>query len=405
MSGPLTGLRVLDLTRILAGPFSTMILSDLGAEVIKVERPEGGDLSRGTGPFIEGESYYFISVNRGKESVTLNLAHPDGAQVLKDLAAQCDILVENFVPGTMAGFGLGYEELAEVNPRLIYCAISGFGQSGPYAQRPALDIVVQAMGGIMSITGEPGGGPVRPGSSLGDMIAGLFATNAVFAALYERERSGKGQMIDISMLDCQLAVLEAAIGRYVATGEVPGPLGTRHPSFTPFQAFQTADGWVVVAIVGGVQDQWPLFCAAIDRVDLIDDPRYTDGYQRTLHYDDLIPALEEAMRRKTSDQWIEEFGALEIACGPVNTIDKVLADPQVQHRGTVTRVPHPRIDPVPVVGSPLRFSRTPNDALRAAPDLGEHNEAVLTGLLGYSQERLEKLAADGVIATDETRGD
>ena len=400
MPGPLSGLRILDLTRILAGPFATMIFSDLGAEVIKVERPEGGDLSRGTGPFIEGESYYFISVNRGKESVTLNLAHPDGGQALKDLASQCDILVENFVPGAMARFGLGYDEMEKINPRLIYCSISGFGQTGPYAQKPALDVIVQAMGGIMSITGEPGGGPVRPGSSLGDMTAGLFAANAILAAIYERERSGRGQMIDISMLDCQVAVLEAAVGRYVSTGDVPGPLGTRHPSFTPFQAFQTLDGWIVVAIVGGVQDQWPLFCAAIDRVDLIDDPRYVDGYQRTLHYDELIPALEESMRRKTSDQWLEEFESLGIACGPVNTVDKVLADPQIEHRNTMTRVPHPRIDPVSVVNTPLRFSRTPAEDLGAPPDLGEHNKRILGDLLGYSSERLQKLADDGVIATD-----
>ena len=379
MSGPLAGLRIVDLTRILAGPFATMILSDMGAEVIKVERPEGGDLSRGTGPFIEGESYYFVSVNRGKKSVTLNLTDPDGQQALKDIAAQSDVLVENFVPGAMDGFGLSYDALAEVNPRLVYCSISGFGQTGPYAQRPALDIIVQAMGGIMSITGEPNGGPVRPGSSLGDIIAGLFATTAILAALQERERSGQGQHIDVSMLECQLAILEAAVGRYVTTGESPGPIGTRHPSFTPFQAFRTADDWIVVAIVGGVRDQWPLFCAAIDRVDLIDDPRYTDGYERTQNYDALIPELEAAMLRKPAAQWLAEFGELGIPCGPVNRIDQALADPQIQYRGAMVEVPHKRVGSIPVVNSPLRFSRTPNGELGAAPDLGEHNEAVLGG--------------------------
>ena len=379
MSGPLAGLRIVDLTRILAGPFATMILSDMGAEVIKVERPEGGDLSRGTGPFIEGESYYFVSVNRGKKSVTLNLTDPDGQQALKDIAAQSDVLVENFVPGAMDGFGLSYDALAEVNPRLVYCSISGFGQTGPYAQRPALDIIVQAMGGIMSITGEPNGGPVRPGSSLGDIIAGLFATTAILAALQERERSGQGQHIDVSMLECQLAILEAAVGRYVTTGESPGPIGTRHPSFTPFQAFKTADDWIVVAIVGGVRDQWPLFCAAIDRVDLIDDPRYTDGYERTQNYDALIPELEAAMLRKPAAQWLAEFGELGIPCGPVNRIDQALADPQIQYRGAMVEVPHKRVGSIPVVNSPLRFSRTPNGELGAAPDLGEHNEAVLGG--------------------------
>ncbi len=397
MSGPLAGLRIVDLTRILAGPFATMILSDMGAEVIKVERPDGGDLSRGTGPFIQGESYYFVSVNRGKQSVTLNLAHQDGQQALKDIATECDVLVENFVPGAMDGFGLSYAALAEANPRLIYCSISGFGQSGPYAQRPALDIIVQAMGGIMSITGEPGGGPIRPGSSLGDIIAGLFATTAILAALQERGRSGKGQFIDVSMLECQLAVLEGAIGRYVSTGQAPGPIGTRHPSFTPFQAFQTADDWIVVAIVGGVRDQWPLFCAAIDRVDLIDDPRYVDGYERTQHYDDLIPELEAAMARKPAAQWLREFGELGIPCGPVNRIDQVLADPQVQHRGALVDVPHSRVGSISVVNSPLRFSRTPVDTLGPAPDLGQHTEAVLQTLAGYSAARVEKLRAEGVI--------
>ena len=397
MNGPLDGLRIVDLTRILAGPFATMILSDMGAEVIKVERPEGGDLSRGTAPFIQEESYYFVSVNRGKQSVTLNLAHPDGQQALKDIAAECDVLVENFVPGAMAGFGLAYDDLRAVNPRLVYCSISGFGQDGPYAQRPALDIIVQAMGGIMSITGEAGGGPVRPGSSLGDMIAGLFATTAILAAVQERERSGVGQHIDISMLECQLAILEAAVGRYVSTGDVPGPIGTRHPSFTPFQAFKTADDWIVVAIVGGVNDQWPLFCAAIDRVDLIDDERYVDGYHRTLNYDALIPELESAMLRKPAQTWLRELGEVGIPCGPVNRIDQVLADPQIQHRGAMVEVPHSRVGAVPVVSSPLRFSRTPVGTLRPAPDLGEHNESVLRNLTGYTAQQINRLREEGVI--------
>ncbi len=400
MSGPLAGLRILDLTRILAGPFATMILSDMGAEVIKVERPEGGDLSRGTGPFIQGESYYFVSVNRGKQSVTLNLMRPDGQQALKDLAAECDVLVENFVPGTMDGFGLGYAALSAINPRLVYCAISGFGQTGPYAQRPALDIIVQAMGGMMSITGEPGGGPVRPGSSLGDIIAGLFSSTAILAALQERERSGRGQMIDVSMLECQLAVLEGAVGRYISTGQAPGPIGTRHPSFTPFQAFQTADDWIVVAIVGGVRDQWPLFCAAIDRVDLIDDPRYGDGHQRTLHYDELIPELEAALRRRTAGEWLREFGELGIPCGPVNRIDQVLSDPQIQYRKALVDVPHARVGAIPVVNSPLRFSRTPVDQLGSAPDLGQQTEAILQNLLGYDTARLNHLRQSGVIGAE-----
>jgi CoA:oxalate CoA-transferase len=397
MPGPLAGLRILDLTRVLAGPFCTMILSDLGAEVIKVERLEGGDLSRGSGPFMKGESYYFMSVNRGKQSITVNLADPEGARVLRDLAAQSDVLVENFVPGTMARFGLGYDDLKAVNPRLVYCAISGFGQTGPHAQRPALDIVIQAMGGIMSITGQPGDGPVRPGTSYGDITAGLYAVIGILAAVNERQRSGEGQLVDIPMLDCQISILESAVGRFLSTGEVPGPVGTRHPTFTPFQAFETTDGWIVVAIVGGVQDQWPLFCAAIDHVELIDDPRFGDGHERTTHYDELIPFLEEAIRRKTTDQWLKEFGELGIACGPVNTVDKALAEPAVKYHGIVEDVPHPRLGSVPLVRTPIALSRTPGGPLGGPADLGQHTDELLEGLLGYSPADVAKVRSAGAV--------
>ncbi len=374
-----------------------MILSDLGAEVIKVERPEGGDLSRGSGPFMRGESYYFMSVNRGKQSITIDLAHPDGAPVLKDLARHSDVLVENFVPGTMAGFGLGYEDLRPLNPRLVYCAISGFGQTGPESHRPALDIVIQAMGGILSITGEPGGGPVRPGTSYGDITAGLYAVIGILAALQERERSGEGQFVDVPMLDCQISVLEAAVGRFLSTGEVPGPVGTRHPTFTPFQAFETADGWVVVAIVGGVQDQWPLFCAAIDHVELIDDPRFVDGHQRTLNYAALIPVLTSAMKKKTTAEWLTELGSLGIACGPVNTVEQALAEPAIQAHGVIEDVPHPRLDHVPLVRTPLALSRTPSGPLGAPADLGQHTDGLLSGLLGYETHDIERIKAAGAI--------
>jgi len=396
MAGPLEGLRVLDLTRILSGPFTTMMFSDLGAEVIKIERPEGGDLSRGTAPFIENESYYFISVNRGKKSATLDLSKPEGAKVIKDLILECDVIIENFIPGTMEKFGLDYKILSKLNPRLIYCAISGFGQTGPYAAKPALDIIVQAMGGMMSITGELGGGPVRPGSSLGDIIAGLFSASGVLSALYEREISGKGQMIDVSMLDCQVATLEAAVGRYFSTGEIPKPIGTRHPSFTPFQAFETSDAWIVVAIVGGVNDQWPLFCSAIEQIELIDDPRYVDGYNRTLNYDSLIPMVQDIIKQKDESYWLDKFSGLGIACGPVNTIDKVVKDPQIISRGTIVEVPHKRIDPVPVVNTPLKFSRTRSTDLKPAPDLGEHNDYVLREIVGYSEEAIQILKNKGV---------
>jgi len=277
MAGALEGIKILDLSWVLAGPFATMILADLGAEVIKLERPKSGDTARGNGPFVDGKSSYFLSLNRGKKSITLDLSTPKGKEIFLSLINKVDIVIENFVPGTMKRLGLDYEVLEKHNPRLIYAAISGFGQTGPYANRPAFDVIVQGMGGVMSITGEPERPPVRPGVSFGDITAGLFTVIGILAAVYERGRSGQGQMIDIGMMDCQVAVLENAFARYFATGEVPQPLGTRHPVFTPFQAFQTKNGYIVVAMVGGVSNQWPLFCAAIDRVDLIDDQRFQTG--------------------------------------------------------------------------------------------------------------------------------
>ncbi|MBI4296943.1 MAG: CoA transferase [Chloroflexi bacterium] len=397
MAGPLEGIRILDLSWVLSGPYCSMALGDMGAEVIKVERPISGDMARGSGPFINGESSYFISLNRGKKSLTLNLAHPRGKEVFLRLVERADVVLENFVPGTMKSLGLDYEVLRACNPRLVYAAISGFGQTGPYAQRPAMDVIVQGMGGIMSVTGEPGGPPIRPGASLGDIVAGLFAAMAILAALQERERSGLGQMVDISMLDCQVALQENAFARYFATGEVPQPLGTRHPVFTPFQAFQTKDGYIVVAMVGGMSNRWPLFCSAIDRVDLIDDPRFETGWNRTQRYGELEPILSEAMRRKTTQEWLKELSNLDIPCGPVNTIDKVAADLQIAHRRMIVEVPHPRAGPVKVVNTPVRMSRTPPKVERACPDLGEHSREVLRDLLGMGEEEIEELGREGAI--------
>lgn len=394
MSGPLEGIRVLDLTWVLSGPYATMVLSDLGAEVIKIERPGRGDIARGNGPFIDGVSSYFLSLNRGKKSLALNLASPDGKEIFLRLVKQADVLVENFVPGTMSKLGLNYEVVKEHNSRIIYAACSGYGQTGPYATKPALDVIVQGMGGIMSITGEPGGPPVRPGASLGDIVAGLFTCIGVLAALRERNVSGKGQMLDISMLDCQVAILENAFTRYFATGEVPQPLGTRHPVFTPFQAFRTQDGYIVVAIVG---DQWPLFCAAIDRIDLIDDERFQTGFSRTQHYQELAPILNEAMKKKTSREWLEELEQAQIPCGPINTIDQVAQDPQVAAREMIIGVPHPGIGEVKLTNTPIRLSRTPGKVERTCPELGEHTTEILTTLLGMREDELEELRRRRII--------
>ena len=391
MAGPLEGIRVLDLSWVLSGPFATMVLSDLGAEVIKVERPEVGDIARGNGPIVKGLSTYFLSLNRGKKSIVLNLASEEGKNIFLRLVEKVDILVENFVPGTMKKLGLDYEVVKQRNPKIIYAAISGFGQNGPYATKPAFDVIVQAMGGIMSITGEPGGPPIRPGVSLGNIAAGLFLCIAILAALQERHVSGRGQMIDISMLDCQVAIQENAFVRYLNTGEIPRALGTRHPVFTPFQVFPTKNGYMAVATMGGVKDQWPLFCATIGRLDLIDDERFATGWLRTQNYEILEPILTEAMKTKTTQQWLEEFEQVEIPCGPVNTINQAAADPQVVTREMLVEVHHPKAGSFKVTNTPIKLSRTLCKLERACPDLGEHTEEVLTELLGMTQEQLDKL--------------
>jgi CoA:oxalate CoA-transferase len=396
MEGPLQNIRILDLTRILAGPYATMILGDLGADILKIERPEEGDAARGNGPFWSEEySTYFMSLNRNKRSITLDLSHLKGKELFVEMVKQSDVVIENFVPGTMTSWGLDYQELQNHNPGLVYAAISGFGQDGPYARRPALDVVVQGMGGIMSVTGEPDGGPIRVGASIGDMTAGLYCAIGILAALQERTKSKKGQMLDISMLDCQVALQENAFSRYLATGEVPQRLGTRHPVSTPFQAFKTQDSWVVVAITGS--EMWPLFCSAIDRVDLIDDERFTSGWLRTQNYDELEPIMREAMLTKTTEAWLRNLIALNLPCGPVNSIDQVVADPQITHREMIIDIAHPKLSSYKGVRSPLRLSRTPPTVNRYAPDLSEHTDEVLHELLGLGVEAIKRLRDEKVI--------
>lgn len=391
MARPLEGIRILDLTQVLFGPFATMLLSDLGAEVIKVERPEVGDIARGNEPFVKGLSTYFLSLNRGKKSVALNLATAEGREIFLRLTEKADVLIQNFVPGTMEKLGLSYETVKERNPRIIYVAGSGFGQYGPYAKKPAFDVIIQAMGGVMSITGEPGGPPVRPGVSYGDITAGLFLCIGTLAALQERQTSGEGQLVDISMLDCQVTVQENAFVRYLNTGEIPRALGTRHPVITPFQVFPTKDGYVAVALRGGIKDQWPLFCAAIDRIDIMDDPRFETGWLRTQNYEALEPILTEAMKTRTTQKWVEELEQASIPCGPVNTIDRVANDEHIAARDMIIDVNHPEAGRLKVVNTPFKFSRTPCKAEHAAPGLGEHTEEVLRGLLGLSKQEIDRL--------------
>lgn len=397
MAGPLQGIRVLDLTQVLFGPFATMLLSDLGAEVIKVERPEFGDMARGNGPFVKGVSTYFLSLNRSKKSITLDLSSKQGREIFLKLVEKSDILMENFVPGTMENFGLDYETVRGHNAGIIYVAGSGFGQYGPYAQKPAFDVTIQAMGGVLSITGEPGGPPIRPGVSYGDISAGLFMCIAALAALQERQLSQQGQYVDISMLDCQITVQENAFVRYLNTGEIPRALGTRHPIMTPFQVFATRDSYIAVAMRGGVKNQWPLFCAAIGHIDLIDDPRFEDGWIRTQNYDVLEPILNEAMKTRTTREWVTELEQMGIPCGPVNKINQVAEDIQVKARDMIIDVQHPEAGILKVVNTPFKFSRTPCKAERAAPELGEHTKDVLSNLLGMTQKEMEELRQSKII--------
>ena len=397
MASSLDGNIVLDLTHVLAGPFAGVILSDLGAQVIKIEQPGIGDRSRASGPFVGDESSYFMSVNRGKLGLGIDLSLPNGKALFLKLVSKADVVLENFAPGTMDRLGLGYETLKQYNARLIYAAISGFGQNGPYAGKSAMDIVVQGMGGIMSITGEPGGPPIRPGVSQGDITAGLYTVIGILAALNERNQSGLGQFVDIAMLDCQVAILENAFARYFATGEVPQPLGTRHPVTAPFQAFKTKDGYITVALIEGRKERWPLMCVAMDRLDLIDDPRFNTGWLRSQNYKELEPMLTKAMLKKTCQEWLDELEALGIPCGPVNTIDKVSQDPQVIHRNMIKDTQHPRLGMVKMLGTPIKLSRTPTGSINPAPELGEHTRMILKELLELSSEEIDSLNDGQVI--------
>ena len=397
MAGPLEGITVLDLTLVLSGPYGAMVLCDLGAEVIKVERPPHGDLARTTGPHINGVSGYFMSINRGKKSISIDLAKEEGKELFLKLVEQADVVVENFTPGAMDGLGLGYEALRQRNPRIIYAATSGFGQTGPDRLRPALDVVVQGMGGVMSITGHPGGPPTRPGLSLGDIAGGLFTAIGVLAALQERERSGEGQLVDVSMLDCQVAILENAFMRYFATGDVPGPIGTRHPLATPFQAFPTKDGYLVLALWGGAENQWEMLCALLGTTELIYDERFATNEARTEHHAELEPLMFEAMKKRTTAEWLHEFDAIGIPCGPLNTIAEAAEHPQVRAREMLVEVDHPVAGKLRLADTPVKLSRTPGGIKGPAPAIGQHTDEVLRELLSTPDAEIARLRESGVL--------
>jgi crotonobetainyl-CoA:carnitine CoA-transferase CaiB-like acyl-CoA transferase len=409
MSGPLNGIKVLDLTRVLAGPWATQLLADFGADVIKIEDPRGGDETRHWGPpFLEprqegasAQSAYFLSANRGKRSVALNIATADGQRIVRALAARSDVLVENFRVGTLARRGLAWADLHAVNPRLVYCSVSAFGQDGPRRDEPGYDAMIQASGGLMSITGnaegEAGAGPQKVGVAVADLMAGMYATSGILAALHHRERTGAGQHIDIALYDTQLAWLANQALNYLVGGVAPRRQGTGHPNIVPYQAFATADGYLMLAV--GNDRQFASFVQAAGAPELAADPCFASNAQRVLHRASLVPVLERLMREATTQEWIQRLRACGVPCGPINDIGQALADPQAVHRGTRIEMQHAAFGSVPGVRNPLRFSDSPLAFERAPPLLGAHTESVLRDELGMRGEEIEALRARGVIGT------
>jgi crotonobetainyl-CoA:carnitine CoA-transferase CaiB-like acyl-CoA transferase len=391
------GVRVLDLSRMLAGPYGSMLLADLGAEVIKVEEPDGGDPMRVMGPpFLpEGESAYFLSINRNKKSIALDLAVPAGRAVFLDLVARTDVVWENFRPGVMDRLGLAYATLARVNPGLILCSISAYGQDGPYRDWPAFDLALQAMGGAMSLTGEEGGRPVRMGLPVGDLAGGMFGAFAVAGALFRRARTGQGAHVDLSLLDCQVSLLTYIAQYFWADGRVPGRMGSGHASVVPYQALATRDGHLIVAVFA--EKFWGGFCSAVERPGWTDDPRFATNRQRLTHREALMPLVETVFRERTTEEWLARLHAAGVPAAPILAVDRVLADPQVRHRRMVVEVEHPRHGRLPTLGTPVKVDGTTELAVRAAPRLGEHTDAVLGEWLAYPAERLAALRREGVV--------
>jgi crotonobetainyl-CoA:carnitine CoA-transferase CaiB-like acyl-CoA transferase len=397
-TGPLKGLRVLDLTRVLAGPTCTQMLGDLGAEIIKIERPGVGDDTRGFAPpTMPGtqESAYFIGVNRNKRSVTLDISAPEGQAIVKRLLADCDMLVENFKVGALVKYGLGYEQLHAEFPSLIYCSITGFGQTGPYAARPGYDSLIQAMGGVMSLTGEPDGLPQKVGVPVADLFAGLYGCIGILAALRHRDRTGQGQQIDIGMLDTHLAWLANQGMNYLATGENPPRLGNQHPNIVPYQVFPTEDGYIVLSV--GNDPTFKRFCDNFDLAHLLDDPKFATNAARVANRQLVTDTLAPVLRQHTTSWWVERLEALKIGCGPINTLKEVFADPHVQARGVVVQMPHSAGTPVKVIANPVRLSETPPDYRIPPPMLGEHTEEILQDLLGIEAEEMAALRAKGIV--------
>ena len=376
MNGPLKNLLVVDLTRVLVGPYCTMILSDLGARVIKIEAPEIGDDSRKFGPFIENYSAYFMSLNRGKESIALNLKNEDDKKIFDKILSKADILVENFKPGTLEKWGYGWKDVSKKYPKLIYASASGFGQTGPLRELPAYDMVVQGMGGLMSVTGHPESEPTRVGTSIGDITAGLFTTIGINAALYDRQKTGKGAFIDVSMLDCQIAILENAIARYLSKNEIPGPMGSRHPSIAPFEAFKTKDSYIIIA--AGNDKLFNNLCEVLEISEIPNDKRFISNALRCENMDQLKEIFENKLKSKNTEQWIKEMECFKIPCGPIFNIKQAVENPQVQQRNMIIKSYHKKIGEFKSAGNPIKMSTYEDKKTRGdIPDLDEHREKII----------------------------
>lgn len=374
--GPLAGITVIDLTRVLAGPYCTMVLLDLGARIVKVEPPKVGDDARAFGPFLKGKSAYFMSLNRGKESIALDLKNAEDKAIFHDLLASADVLVENYRPGTMEKLGLGWDALHAKYPKLIYAAASGFGHSGPYSKRAAYDMVVQGMGGLMSVTGHPGGPPTRVGTSIGDITAGLFTAIGISSALFDRTRTGKGMKVDVAMLDCQIAILENAIARYFSTGQVPGPLGARHPSITPFEAFKAKDGHLIVA--AGNDALFAKLCEAIGRADLATNPLFLTNAKRTDHAAALRDEIEQALAPKPVAEWLDILDRAGVPSGPINDVKQALEDPQIAARNMVVSIDDKDVGTLRMAGNPIKLSGYADPSTRGpVPDLDGDRARIL----------------------------
>ena len=397
MSGPLNGIKVLSFCRALAGPFTTMILGDMGAEIIKIESPDKGDPARYSGNKIAGVSAYFLSLNRGKKSITLDLKSERSRKLIHSLIETSDVLVENFRPGVMKRLGFDYDTVKKINARLVYASVSGFGQTGPYSQKPAYDMVAQAMGGVISITGceDPGAPPVRVGYSIGDIAAGMFTATGILAALVERGKSNLGQWVDVSMLDSQVALCENAVVRYTTTGVIPKPQGSRHPLFTPFQVYNTQDK--PIAVLANSEKLWINFCRAAEKEEWLSDQRYNPVDHRIENYKQFDSDMTALMRTRSYNEWVDRFEEHEAMYAPVNNIEDVVNDPQVKSREMVIELVHAKAGAHRVVNTPIKFSRTPSKIEKAAPELGADTYDILSRRLGLSDKEINEFALKNVI--------